>query len=293
MALVNGITTFRGPEGSGKSLALTSFSIRHYDDGGRILTFPGYSVQHPRTGEPLSEDLAMEDWLALGPDLQEGDCVDIDEVQKFFDARRFASNVNMLFGYLCAERRHRQMGIQYTAQEFGWVDRRIEQLTHVYIMCWDYMWSPYWRKRGLGRGERIRLTYIDAKGFYTGRRWSIGPKIVMQGRPFWNAYDTHSITDLAAGMVQVGFKKPKYEVDLTQPDRFTEQGPEYSALDGPGLTDELAHDSGMYVEPPTNDQANKIIENLNMDEIDLATRARLGRIMKQAQRNADRRKAVY
>lgn len=211
-----------GPEGGGKTLLMTYFGLLHRARGGRVLAFPGYEITNGN-GEKLSEPLDIDQWITMPPELRDV-LICIDEVQNFFNSRRHMSVLNYLFASLAAQRRHRDIGVIYTVQDWGWLDDRIRWLTHVLIVCSDLYWSPWGKEQGVKRGELISASFFDVKGFFTGRPWTPGPQFLLRAKDIWKCYDSYADVDTWTGLTKVEFKKPKLTIDL-RGSKEGEEGP--------------------------------------------------------------------
>lgn len=211
-----------GPEGSGKSLAMAAFALKHRAGGGAVRCFPGYYIQSA-DGEKWSEELDPKDWLSI-EHLPENTLICIDEVPIFFDSMLFSTTTSRLFGYVAAQRRKVGLGIIYTAQDWGWVHPRIRGTTHAIVTCRDQYWDPVQRSEGRGRGEFINLQFWDVKGFFTGKPWSPGPRYTLFAHHVWPYYDTYGVVDPSEGMLQVQTKKRQIVYDARG-----EDGPKFWA----------------------------------------------------------------
>jgi hypothetical protein len=207
--MIEGIT---GPEGAGKTCLMTYFGLLHKARGGKLLTFPGFEITDGR-GKVISEPLDIDQWITMPPELRDA-LICIDEVQNFFNSRRHMSVLNYLFANLAAQRRHRNIGVMYTVQDWGWVDDRIRWLTHVLVVCSDLYWSPWGKEEKVKRGELISASFFDIKGFFTGKPWSPGPQFLLRAKEIWNHYNSYADVDTWSGLTKVEFKKPKMVIDL-------------------------------------------------------------------------------
>ncbi|MBA7684282.1 hypothetical protein ES703_92673 [subsurface metagenome] len=140
----------------------------------------------------------------------------IDEIQNFFNSLRHMAVMSMLFANLAAQRRHRNIGIIYTVQDWGWLDNRIRWLTHVLAICHDLWWSPWGKEEGIRRGELISVSCWDVKGFYTGKPWTqSAPYLLKNAKALWPCFKSYADVDIFAGMTRVELKKPTLKLDLT------------------------------------------------------------------------------
>lgn len=204
-----------GPEGAGKTGAMTYFALKHIAKKGKVLTFPGYIVTNGN-GKQLSEPLETEEWVTMSPELRDV-LICIDEIQNFFNSLKHMTTLNYLFSNLLAQRRHRNLGIIYTVQDWGWLDNRMRWLTHILATCYDLYWSPWGKDQGLERGELISMVFYDVKGFYTGKPWTPSPPFNLKAKSLWGTWDSWCDVDIWSGLSTVKIKKPVYTVDLTSP----------------------------------------------------------------------------
>jgi hypothetical protein len=204
---------FLGPEGAGKTLMMTYFGLIHISREGDIRTFPGYEITDGH-GNVLSTPLEMEEWVTLPPELR--DClIDVDEIQNFFGSDRWMSWVNKLWANVVAQRRHRNLGVHYTVQDWEDLDPRVRKKTHVLAVCRDLYWSSWGKDEGIGRGELVSVNFIDVKGFFTGTPWTPGPSQMVRAKEIWPYYDSYGEVDIWSGMTKVKFTKPEIGIDLT------------------------------------------------------------------------------
>lgn len=209
------ITGIIGPEGGGKTCLMTYLCLLHKSRGGKLLTFPGYEVTDGHETK-LSEPLDIDQWITMPPELRDV-LIAIDEIQNFFNSRRHMSVLSYLFANLAAQRRHRNLGVIYTVQDWGWLDDRIRWLTHVLITCSDLYWSSWGKEEGVKRGELISAHFFDVKGFFTGKPWTPGPQFLLRAKEIWPCYNSYADVDTWTGLTQVQFKKPKLTIDLRAP----------------------------------------------------------------------------
>ena len=184
---------FLGPEGAGKTLLMTYFGLIQLARGGPIRTFPGYQITNGH-GKVMTTPLDIEEWVTLPPELR--DClIDVDEIQNFFGSDRYMTWINKLWANVVAQRRHRNLGVHYTVQDWEDLDPRVRKKTHTLIVCRDLYWSNWGREEGVGRGELISANFIDVKGFFTGTPWTPGPSQMIRTKEIWPYYDTFGDVD--------------------------------------------------------------------------------------------------
>ena len=204
---------FLGPEGAGKTGSMTYFGLIHLSRGGVIRAFPGYRILDAQ-GKEVTIPISIEEWVKLPPELR--DClIDVDEIQNFFGSDRYMAWVNKIWSNLVAQRRHRGLGIQYTVQDWEDLDVRVRKKTHVLVVCRDMFWTPWGKEEGLGRGELVRLNFIDVKGFFTGTPWTPGPSKLLRLKEVWPYFESYGDVDIWSGMTKVKVTKPEIGIDLS------------------------------------------------------------------------------
>lgn len=203
-----------GPEGGGKTVTMTYFALKHACKGGIIRAFPGYEVTDGNN-HILTEQLSTEQWVNLGPEIKNV-LVCIDEIQNFFNSIKHMATLNYLFTNLMAQRRHRNLGVIYTVQDWGWLDSRIRWLTHVLGVCSDAHWSNWGREEHLPRGEIINVVFYDVKGFYTGHPWTPSAPFNLRAKHIWPCYDSFCDVDIWSGMSKVEFKRPIHTINVRE-----------------------------------------------------------------------------
>jgi len=248
--LSNAIIGIVGPEGGGKTCLMAYLSMLHVAQGGKLLTFPGFDVTNSN-GKKLSQTLETEKWITMAPELRDV-LICIDEIQNFFNSLKHMSTLNYLFANLSAQRRHRNIGIIYTVQDWAWLDNRIRWLTHTLATCYDLYWSPWGKEQELERGELISVTFYDVKGFFTGKPWTPSSPFTLKAKSIWPCYDSWCDVDIFEGMAQLKIKKPTYTINLNEP-AGGEPGPGQEGMVPPGPDDsvELLNELANTGVPPT------------------------------------------
>jgi len=247
-----------GPEGAGKSCLMTYFGLLHVARGGKLRAFPGFEITDGHN-KVLSVPLEFEEWVTLPPELRDI-LIDIDEIGNFFGSDRYMAWINKLFAGVAGQRRHRNIGIHYTVQDWGELDPRIRRKTHVLVICKDLYWSPWGKEQEVKRGELISATFFDVLGFFTGEPWSPGPQFLLRAKGIWQHYNSFSDVDIFAGMTKVKFKKPTITIDLTG-------GPEEDEQPAAGAKDRV----------PISGDDTALLGELFQKGVDPATLGRLGR----------------
>ena len=203
---------FLGPEGSGKSLAMTYFCLQHIKRGGVVRTFPGYAI-HDLNGKPLSTEIDVEEWATM-PDNLRNTIIAIDEIQNYLDAYRYNTLLSRIFGYVGMQRRKLNLGMLYTLQNWVWVNNRVRWLTHLCTYCKDLSWTEWGKEEGIKRGKMMQLTTFDMKGFYTGQEGALYSQKTLQGEGIWNYYNSYMPQDIFQGFTKLQIKPRNVVVDL-------------------------------------------------------------------------------
>ena len=203
---------FTGPEGSGKTTAMTLFSLLHMARGGSVSTFPGYQITKP-SGEKLTEEIDFSKFFANLYDYK-NTVICADEIQNFMDSHLSMSMFSRLVGYAAAQRRKANLGIFYTVQSWDWVYKRLRQLTHLLSLCYDMYWTPWGKDQGLQRGEMLRLTTYDCKGFFTGKPWTMIGQKTIQAKALRPYFDSYATVDIFEGMHKYEVKRKTTVFDL-------------------------------------------------------------------------------
>jgi hypothetical protein len=192
-------TTFTGPGGSGKSLALTWYIVRWWIETG----LPVYSNMNVQWGGFKTMDFSIVD---LTNQTLSNCMVAIDEMQNWADKRNWQSTKGRLFQNALMQKRKGQLHFAGTVQDFGWLEGRVVFQIDNQICCTDAHFMnkendkmPYWMKYP---GQIIMLSGRDLSGKCTGKQYRdthheydswIGPCW-----PMWDWYDSfeeQSITE--------------------------------------------------------------------------------------------------
>lgn len=208
-----GIMGMVGPEGSGKTVLMSAFALRRHYQGIPILAFPGYKLLD-FSGKQVTKPITTGDWINLPPEWRDV-VICVDEIQNFFNSLKYSSTINMLWANILAARRHRNIEVLYTLQDWGLLDPRARGTTHYLAVCSDAYFSEWGRETGIGRGERIDWIMYDVKGFKTGRPWTPSRPCFLRAKKLWPCYDSYCDVDIWSGMSRVQIKRPTYTIDLT------------------------------------------------------------------------------
>jgi len=203
---------FIGPEGGGKTTAMTAMALIHYNSGGAIQTFPGYCIHDP-TGRALSSPIDFHEWLSM-PEQHRNTIFCADEIQNFMDSKLHSSVFSRLVGRVAMQRRKLNMGIFYTVQNWQWLNDRLRWLTHLLTSCYDLRWSRWGKEESLKPGEMIRLTTFDCKGFYTGEPWTLLSRKILHSKDLWPYFDSYNAVDIYEGEKKFEIKRSTQVIDL-------------------------------------------------------------------------------
>jgi len=208
-----GITGFRGPEGSGKTLLMTRVATECHKLGGKILAFPGYELRDEK-GKVLSELLTIEQWSTMPEELRDV-CICIDEIENFFNSHRWQSTMVDLFTGVFGERRKRNMAILYTLQFWDELPRMMRYKTHYVFDCFDGAWMNAYREEPLREGTVTYTNITDNLGRRFGHAGYIYPGPTFYNKEYWDRFDTHSVVSIFEKYTKVQVKGKIVPVDLS------------------------------------------------------------------------------
>jgi|GEM_PF-2437607 hypothetical protein len=220
MSLVLGID---GPRGGGKSLLLTLLDTLDMGNGLRCKSnLPIAGEVWNSAGKKVRVQSEELDYIRLVSTIDQmwDYIVSIDEINLLFDALDFQRNGSKMFHKFMQQIRKRRVSIYYTLQNFRWADNRIRWQTDILVSCMDMYFYPAFREKGLERGQLIEIKARDLSGVLTGQAYDAenNPQ-VFYGRflaePMWDYYDSGNIISAWENQVNVKYKKPTIEVDLT------------------------------------------------------------------------------
>jgi len=211
---------FIGPEGSGKTTAMTAMALIHVAGGGAVQTFPGYRI-HNEKGKDLSKYIDLHEWLSM-PEFHRDTLFCADEIQNFMDSKLHNSVFSRLVGRVAMQRRKLNMGILYTVQNWQWLNDRLRWLPHLLTSCYDLYWSPWGKEQGLKRGEMLRLTTFDCKGFQTGQPWALLSQKILSSQALWPYFDSYMPVDIYEGETKFEVKRKTEVIDLRPPKEIDE-----------------------------------------------------------------------
>lgn len=172
------IVIYKGKRGCGKTLTMVKDGYGYYLNGWKVLRNFDCSF-----GEYISE----EDILNLDKFSKLKDCVIMmDEVQIFFDARRWMKKQNINFSYFVQQIRKRNIILLGTTQFTNTIDLRLRQHT-------DIIAYPNFIK-GLNVCEvmYIDMTSIEDSILNTIKE-PVYIKIVYNANPIFNLYKTNQM----------------------------------------------------------------------------------------------------
>jgi len=219
---------FVGPEGGGKSTAMTYHALLHKAKGGRVCTFPGYDIYDGLKTDSkgnrikLSSPIDIQKFITMSYELKDT-LICIDEIQNFMDSSKHMTLINQLMGYVGMQRRKMNLGIFYTVQNWMWLYNRMRWLTHLLTYCFDLRWSPWGRENGIKRGEMVRLTTFDCKGFITGKPWQpLQPKL-LRATKIHDCFESYAVIDIFEGFRKIEVKRPIDVIDLRPPEEIARE----------------------------------------------------------------------
>lgn len=211
---------FIGPEGAGKTTAMTWFMEYHMALGGTCRSFPGYELYSPHGA--LVQDIDIKELIRMSGELKNV-VVGIDEIQQFNDSSRHMTTINQLTGYVGMQRRKLSLGIFYTLQNWMWLYDRMRWLTHLLTVCSDLHFSPWGKENHIRQGEYMSIITYDCKGFLTGQPWSPLTSMVLRPRELWPYYRSYNVIDIFEGQERIQIKKRLTVYDLNKAEPTFEQ----------------------------------------------------------------------
>ncbi|BAZ96697.1 hypothetical protein DEHALATV1_0069 [Dehalococcoides mccartyi] len=257
---------FIGPEGGGKTTAMTYFSELHMALGGECRVFPGYDLYTPLTYRRVKQ-IEIHELVTMSRSLKSV-IVDIDEIQQFNDSSRHMTVINQLTGYVGMQRRKLGLGMFYTLQNWMWLYDRMRWLTHFLTICTDMYYTPWGKANHISRGKFFLLRTLDCKGFVTGKPWSdMGTKILSPIGIF-PYYRSYNVIDIFEGQRQIVIKKQQDIIDLRRDPSMEELKASASGPSPIGEVDFQEADAGL-------------LTSLAEKGLDIATVGRVGRRLKK------------
>ncbi|MGI2336888.1 MAG: hypothetical protein ACRKGH_09675 [Dehalogenimonas sp.] len=264
---------FIGPEGAGKTTAMTYWMERHmltknqYGQGGQCRTFPGYELYTPNgqlvkeiSTKSLVTELAQLNNVIVG----------IDEIQQFNDSSRHMTVINQLTGYVGMQRRKVGLGIFYTLQNWQWLYDRMRWLTHLLTVCSDLHFSPWGRENHIPQGTVMKMVTYDCKGFLTGEPWSQLNTALLRPKHLFPYYRSYNVIDIFEGQEQIKVKKRVTMFDLNQPGNpSVEQLAEASQVPAGMNTPAMSHNDlgnltqALYDRGMSQSEINKLLRGTN------------------------------
>lgn len=169
MAEVIGIM---GDRGTGKTCFLTCLLHTDYEEGRKIIS--NYRLEFPVI------NMSFEQVTGLPEELQNA-TLGFDELGIGADSREFFSKTNKKLAKLITQIRKRNCILFYTVQRLNLIDKRLRQQTDYFFLI-----------------EKTRITghFLIHVMDYGG---DIVNKMVFDGRPYFDLYDTNEIIDFGEG----------------------------------------------------------------------------------------------
>jgi hypothetical protein len=213
------IAAFIGPEGSGKDTSMTAFACRYFMHGFKVFAFPGYHLKRGGKGihaaDVVSEEMTPEDWVNLPKDLHDI-VIMISEADSHFNSYDGQQYIARKMTSLLKQRRKRSLVILYNVQNWAWFNNRMRWLTHLVFQCWDMYWSTRGTPNAIPRGRKLLLRPYDCKGFYTGKEWTPGKPIFVDGKGVWDNFDTYEVTTDEESASSVKVQRTKRTIKLNE-----------------------------------------------------------------------------
>lgn len=121
------ITVITGLTGSGKTFFMARLMLRDWKHGAMVYT--NFLLYFPNNNERVERWHNLDELYRLTDGI-----IAIDEGQKLFDARRWAS-LPVSFAEKIAQHRHHALDIYTTTQDVGHIDLRVRQNIHELYNC--------------------------------------------------------------------------------------------------------------------------------------------------------------
>lgn len=189
------IEAYVGPEGSGKTLLLTTYAARCKIAGMEMMAFPGYALLD-KHGATVTKEITPLDFLIHFQEMQNV-CLCITEITNYgIDAYNFNGIIPRIFGNAAAMRRKLGLVILYDVQNFSMIPPRIRFFTHTICFCRDMFFGHQYTDTPIERGKNIQFRRMDMKGFYTGREGWLGRTTFLNNaESVWPLYKTTGMVD--------------------------------------------------------------------------------------------------
>jgi hypothetical protein len=128
------ITVITGLTGSGKTFLMTKMINKEWKAGAKV--FANFPLTFSKTNDDIMRWHNLDELYSLGKGI-----IAIDEGQKLFDARRWAS-LPISFAEKVAQHRKDFLDIYTTTQDIGHIDVRIRQNIHNLYNCQSLLRFP-------------------------------------------------------------------------------------------------------------------------------------------------------
>lgn len=172
------ITVITGLTGSGKTWFMTRLMLKDWKSGANIYT--NLPLYFPNNNERVERWHNLDELYHLN-----GGVIAIDEGQKLFDARRWAS-LPVSFAEKIAQHRKHFLDIYTTTQDVGHIDLRVRTNIHELFNCQSLFRYPKndrvkpilqliritKKKRIISEGERLIWEVVEKKMFFISRFWT-------------------------------------------------------------------------------------------------------------------------
>lgn len=171
------IIAILGKMGSGKTCFLTYLMYLDYKAGRKVVA--DYGLKFPNTYLTL-------DQIATLPDEIQGASVAVDEIHEAADSRSIFKKGNAGVTKLVSQIRKRKCVFYYTTQVLKKVDKRIRDVTDMFITC-----DPYGQPVRFVDGQPEYHYFIIR--VYNDRFGEPMKEFIFHGAPFFDLYDTNEI----------------------------------------------------------------------------------------------------
>lgn len=187
------IGVFLGAQNSGKTLSMTYYAFKYFQEGYKI--FSNYNLNFSHT--KLTKDLLVEHTKSR-TQLNKAIFL-VDEIYIILDARSFSGKLNKLFSYFILQTSKRDVHLFGTAQYFNTVDKRFRENTNFMVFCNRYELDNNIYKPITNKGRIINSNNLYIKNsFMIKSNDSIFPNYenknyYLKASPIFKLYDTREL----------------------------------------------------------------------------------------------------
>lgn len=153
-----------------------------------------------------------------------GAVIAIDEITSMFDKLRTSTNQNLFMQGALQQLRKRNWIFILTCQFGNYLPYGLSDQVDLEVYCQDAFFTPWGRKRNLGKGDTFLYTIEDRSGLFTGGYQPPFTYAIPGCSALWQFYDTYQTQDPYA-------VSQKWKVDGMQERMVGEEGayPEYES----------------------------------------------------------------